>query len=75
MRDCVPDSNPGEEDQVPRAGRDGSYLDSELLNGRDAETLSSSSKADEALKTCKTLLELQKLTYISLSYHVLSLVA
>ncbi|KTF99323.1 hypothetical protein cypCar_00039219 [Cyprinus carpio] len=51
LRDCVPDTNPGEEDQVPRAGRDGSYLDSELLNGRDADSQSCSSKADEALKT------------------------
>ncbi|CAM4553025.1 unnamed protein product [Leuciscus chuanchicus] len=55
LRDCVPDANPGEEDQVPRAGRDGSYLDSVLLNGRDAETLSCSSKADEALKTLAAL--------------------
>ncbi|ROL53330.1 Rho guanine nucleotide exchange factor 12, partial [Anabarilius grahami] len=55
LRDCVPDSNPGEEDQVPRAGRDGSYLDSELLNGRDADSLSCSSKADEALKTLAAL--------------------
>ncbi|XP_067220995.1 rho guanine nucleotide exchange factor 12 isoform X3 [Chanodichthys erythropterus] len=55
LRDCVPDSNPGEEEQVPRAGRDGSYLDSELLNGRDADSLSCSSKADEALKTLAAL--------------------
>ncbi|XP_073673761.1 rho guanine nucleotide exchange factor 12 isoform X2 [Garra rufa] len=55
LRDCVPDSNPGEEDQVPRAGRDASYLDSELLNGRDADSLSCSSKADEALKTLAAL--------------------
>ncbi|XP_067306850.1 rho guanine nucleotide exchange factor 12 isoform X3 [Pseudorasbora parva] len=55
LRDCVPDANPGEEDQVPRAGRNGSYLDSELLNGRDADSLSCSSKADEALKTLAAL--------------------
>ncbi|XP_016379484.1 rho guanine nucleotide exchange factor 12-like [Sinocyclocheilus rhinocerous] len=55
LRDCVPDASPGEEDQVPRAGRDGSYLDSELLNGRDADSLSCSSKADEALKTLAAL--------------------
>ncbi|XP_052431962.1 rho guanine nucleotide exchange factor 12 isoform X1 [Carassius gibelio] len=55
LRDCVPDANPGEEDQVPRAGRDGSYLDSELLNGRDADSQSCSSKADEALKTLAAL--------------------
>ncbi|XP_016149476.1 rho guanine nucleotide exchange factor 12-like isoform X1 [Sinocyclocheilus grahami] len=55
LRDCVPDTSPGEEDQVPRAGRDGSYLDSELLNGRDADSLSCSSKADEALKTLAAL--------------------
>ncbi|RXN23892.1 rho guanine nucleotide exchange factor 12-like isoform X1 [Labeo rohita] len=55
LRDCVPDANPGEEDQVPRAGRDASYLDSELLNGRDADSLSCSSKAEEALKTLAAL--------------------
>ncbi|XP_056119346.1 rho guanine nucleotide exchange factor 12 isoform X2 [Rhinichthys klamathensis goyatoka] len=55
LRDCVPDANPGEEDQVPRAGKDGSYLDSVLLNGRDADSLSCSSKADEALKTLAAL--------------------
>ncbi|KAK7156406.1 hypothetical protein R3I94_006462 [Phoxinus phoxinus] len=55
LRDCVPDANPGEEDHVPRAGRDGSYLDSVLLNGRDADSLSCSSKADEALKTLAAL--------------------
>uniref|UniRef100_A0A8C1TBD0 Rho guanine nucleotide exchange factor (GEF) 12a n=1 Tax=Cyprinus carpio TaxID=7962 RepID=A0A8C1TBD0_CYPCA len=55
LQDCVPDTNPGEEDQVPRAGRDGSYLDSELLNGRDADSQSCSSKADEALKTLAAL--------------------
>lgn len=55
LRDCVPAANPGEEDQVPRAGRDGSYLDSELLNGRDTDSLSCSSKADEALKTLAAL--------------------
>lgn len=73
LRDCVPEANPGEEDQVPRAGRDGSYLDSELLNGRDADSQSCSSKADEALKTCKTAFELHYLTNASLSYHVLFL--
>lgn len=54
LRDCVPDTNPGEEDQVPRAGRDASYQDSELLNGRETDSLSCSSKADEALKTRKS---------------------
>ncbi|XP_059370449.1 rho guanine nucleotide exchange factor 12-like isoform X4 [Carassius carassius] len=55
LRDCVPEANPGEEDQVPRAARDGSYLDSELLNGRDADSQSCLSKADEALKTLAAL--------------------
>ncbi|XP_042627084.1 rho guanine nucleotide exchange factor 12 isoform X2 [Cyprinus carpio] len=55
LQDCVSDANPGEEDQVPRAGRDGSYLDSELLNGRDTDSVSCSSKADEALKTLAAL--------------------
>ncbi|XP_056329303.1 rho guanine nucleotide exchange factor 12 isoform X2 [Danio aesculapii] len=55
LRDCVPDTNPGEEDQVPRAGRDASYQDSELLNGRETDSLSCSSKADEALKTLAAL--------------------
>ncbi|XP_058600393.1 rho guanine nucleotide exchange factor 12 isoform X2 [Onychostoma macrolepis] len=55
LRDCVPEANPEEEDQVPRAGRDGSYLDSELLNGRDTDSQSCSSKADEALKTLAAL--------------------
>ncbi|XP_026082118.1 rho guanine nucleotide exchange factor 12-like isoform X1 [Carassius auratus] len=50
LQDCVPDANPGEEDRVPRAGRDGSYLD-----GRDTDSLSCSSKADEALKTLSAL--------------------
>ncbi|XP_009290006.1 rho guanine nucleotide exchange factor 12 isoform X1 [Danio rerio] len=55
LRDCVPDTNPGEEDQVARAGRDASYQDSELLNGRETDSLSCSSKADEALKTLAAL--------------------
>ncbi|XP_051534790.1 rho guanine nucleotide exchange factor 12 isoform X2 [Myxocyprinus asiaticus] len=55
LQDCVPDSNPGGEDQVQRVSREGSYLDSELLNGRDADPLSCSPKADEALKTLAAL--------------------
>uniref|UniRef100_A0A8C1YS28 Rho guanine nucleotide exchange factor (GEF) 12a n=1 Tax=Cyprinus carpio TaxID=7962 RepID=A0A8C1YS28_CYPCA len=62
LQDCVSDANPGEEDQVPRAGRDGLYLDSELLNGRDTDSVSCSSKADEALKTRET-------AFISLRTH------
>ncbi|XP_051521206.1 rho guanine nucleotide exchange factor 12-like isoform X2 [Myxocyprinus asiaticus] len=55
LRDCVPDSNPGEDDQVQRVSQGGSYEDSELLNGRDADSVSCSSKADEALKTLAAL--------------------
>ncbi|XP_051962907.1 rho guanine nucleotide exchange factor 12-like [Xyrauchen texanus] len=55
LQDCVPDSNPEEEDQDRRLSQGGSYVDSELLNGRDADTLSCSSKADEALKTLAAL--------------------
>ncbi|XP_051965821.1 rho guanine nucleotide exchange factor 12 isoform X2 [Xyrauchen texanus] len=55
LRECVPDSNPGGEDQVQRVSREGSYLDSELLNSRDADPLSCSPKSDEALKTLAAL--------------------
>ncbi|XP_073719350.1 rho guanine nucleotide exchange factor 12 isoform X2 [Misgurnus anguillicaudatus] len=57
LRDCIPDCSPGEEDQVQiqTAGRDGSYLDSELLNGREADSITCSSKAEEALRTLAAL--------------------
>ncbi|KAI4904553.1 hypothetical protein NFI96_029617, partial [Prochilodus magdalenae] len=51
-----PTSNPEEEEQSQDTGREeGSYLDSELLDSRDAETLSSSCRAEEALKTLAAL--------------------
>ncbi|XP_057206764.1 rho guanine nucleotide exchange factor 12 isoform X1 [Triplophysa rosa] len=53
LRDCVPDTS--EEDRVQRAGRDGSYLVSELMNDKDTDSIASSSKADEALKTLAAL--------------------
>lgn len=61
MRDCVPDI--AEEDRVQRAGRDGPYLVSELQNNRDTDSIASSSKADEALKTCKAYFEYSTFAY------------
>lgn len=56
LRSCGPTSNPEEEEQGQDGGRDeSSYLDPELLDGRDAYPLSSTCRAEEALKTLAAL--------------------
>ncbi|XP_072548223.1 rho guanine nucleotide exchange factor 12 isoform X2 [Salminus brasiliensis] len=56
LHSCGPASNPEEEEQGQDGGRDeSSYLDPELLDGRDAYSLSSSCRAEEALKTLAAL--------------------
>ncbi|KAL7848715.1 hypothetical protein SRHO_G00203380 [Serrasalmus rhombeus] len=56
LHSSSPSSNPEEEEQSHDTGREeGSYLDSELLDGRDTDSLSSSCRAEEALKTLAAL--------------------
>ncbi|XP_022530904.2 rho guanine nucleotide exchange factor 12 isoform X3 [Astyanax mexicanus] len=56
LHSCGPASNPEEEEQGQDSGRDeSSYLDPELLDGRDVYSLSSSCRAEEALKTLAAL--------------------